>query len=162
MKDYLYSLLVVAVLSLLTELLLPPGRERLRRAISFGLALAALLLVAAPLRGFEMPSLSWEDLPPSLDESITDGFAETEAAIAEAVGRGIAADLASHFAFSAEDVRVEVTLLYEGEEMKIGSLCITLGGSAQYADFLNIQAYAQKTYEVVEEVTVDGGNRTFG
>ncbi len=155
MKEYLYSLLTLAVISLLAELLLPPGRERLRRAAGFGLALATLLMVAAPLGKLSDLSLPTE-LPPSFADDFSDHWGETETVIAESIGEGIVRDLATRFALPGEEIRADVTLLYEEGEMKIASLSLRFTGSARYADLIGIRTYAKKTYEVFGEVSVYG------
>lgn len=161
MQEYLYSLLLVAVIALLCELLLPTRSEGVRRAVSFGIALFSLLVLARPLAGLSDPSFSLQVLPPSFSEDFSGDFSETEAAMAKGVEEGIVQDIAAHFGLREGEIAAKVTLALTKDQLSIASLALTLSGSAYYADHIAIAEYAKKTYQITGEVLVNGGERSF-
>ncbi len=157
MQDYVYSLLLVAVIGLLCELLMPTRSEGVRRAVSFGIALFSLLILARPLTGLSELSFQITEELPSFSERFEGSFAETEALMAEAVGEGIAEDLAAHFGLSAAEITAKVTLSLEGDDLCVSSLSLSLTGGAQYADHIAVAAYAKAAYQITGEVLIHGG-----
>ena len=157
MHDYVYSLLLVAVIALLCELLMPTKSEGVHRAISFGIALFSLLVLARPLAGLSDLSFSFTDELPSFSERFEGAFSETEELMAEAVGDGIAEDLAAHFGICEGEIAACVTLSLAEDTLSVASLTLAFSGGARYADHMAIAAYAKECYQITGEVLIHGG-----
>ena len=158
MQEYIRAILALGAVSLVCALLFPGGAQKNKSAFELALAIIALSILARPLAtvrefsfSFEMPDMG------GIGEIIEGAEGETMAAVAEAVGEGIAADITDRFSLPKESVRAEVTLSVADGEMTVDALVISLGRGAIHADHIAIRDYARRTYTQNCEVKTDGG-----
>lgn len=157
MQDYLRSLLAAAAIAALASLLLPEKEARMKRLLEFGISLLVLTVLCRPLAhiGDLSSALGAIDWPGASDAVGTED-PDTWAAIEGGVARGIESDLAARYALPADCFSARVTLVREGEELKISTLRLTVRGEGRLLDLYAVREYATRTYQTNCEVTEDG------
>jgi hypothetical protein len=156
MGEYTRAVLALAAISLVAVLLFPAQNEKSKRAFALALSLIALVILARPLAtlseySFAMPELESGEIA----DLIENAEGETYLAVAEAVGEGIALDIASRFALPREALSVVCTLALTEGELTVAQMTVTLARGALHADHIAIRDYARKTYTQNCEVTTD-------
>ena len=142
MKDYLVTLLVVSAVTAVLGAL--PNEEKMKRTVSFALALGVLSAVVLPLPTLlgELPR-DYAALLDRLEAESLSGEDYLKAETLSAVGDGMAAHLCEKYGLAREEVAARV----EGEIVDgtviLRRVTLTLSGRAATADIPAIVKYIE-------------------
>lgn len=157
MQDYTTAILALAAVSFLCSLLFPTGEGKNKKIFEFVLALISLTVLVRPLSSLSDFSFSFDGLVDTdIRDIISDAEGETMAALEEAVGEGIATDIASRFSLPPTAVSARATLAVTDGELTVRALSLSFGAGALHADHMAVRDYARKTYTQNCEVQIHG------
>ena len=143
MREYLTSILLVSAVTAVLSAL--PSEERVRRSVSFAMAVAVLAVTVLPL-----PSLlsglrgGYSSVLDRLEEESLLGSEWLEEETLASVSDGLRDHLADRYRISADDIEVEAFGDLLDGTVILHTVKVTLSGGAQMADVIGMVKYIEE------------------